>query len=286
MKILEVFKLWVESSQKILTDLASHRISQAVDIFKAVKKAVDTVNSNELSKGEKPTEFFEMVAKHISESPQKVNKLRNIAHMALKEYKTAIEQTSAQMVLDLGQDSKLANSIPDYKVGFILRSVLGANASSDYTLKQNDTEQFMTVLKASLKDGGNYADMVKHFESLSGLCGHLANGTLFDNPFFKVDKKTDKDPEKKTDKKTETIDLAVHKKTINENDKAHKAKTKEMTASNAVLQEKVKALGLANAKYIKKIAELNAQVKALQADNSQMAKILYSETNRKLTVEK
>ena len=302
MNILELFNLWIEAAQKSLTDLATRRINASVDLFKAIKSAVELADANELTKGQKLGDFFKQVADTVEESIQKVNKLRNIAHMPVKEYKLAIEQTSAQMVLDLGQDSRIVDDITDYKVGFILRSVIGANRTSGYALKQSETEQFMTMLKASLKgadesikrDGftgkveTDYTYLARHFGSLTGICGALATGTLFDNVYFKAEKlnelwsvveETPEETEPKEPKK-ETVDLDVHKKAINDNNEAHNEKNKELVDSNTTLQDKVKEQAADIANYIQKIADLQGRIKELETTVSIQHKQLVEAADR------
>jgi len=299
MKVIELFTLWVASSQKILTDLASRRLNAAIDLFKAVKKAVELVDGNELEKGQRVGDFFTQVAERVMESPQKINKLRNIAHLTASRYKEYVQLTSAQMVLDLGQDSRLADSIKDYKVGFIMDNVIGAyednvSANGGYKLSQNDTERFMTLLKGSLKEAdttdkregfngdfhNDFYYLAKHFGSLCQLCVRVGKGTLFTDPYFTatdllakwdaVEEKDDKEPEKKN----ETIDLDDHKNALKDNNDAHNEKNKELTTSNTTLQEKVQELSKANAGYIEKIAKLNNRIKELESDNAVMAKSL------------
>ena len=202
MSIVALISLWAEAAKVHLGNLTTRRLNGAVDLFKAVKTAVAlwTEHSGEIT-GASSGEYFGKVAEIAVESSQKIQKLRNIVWMSAAEYKELVAATGTQIVLDLGQDSRMSENIADYTTGFIVRSVIGANRSSDYRLTQTDAQEFMTLIKGHIKLS-EYDTLVKNFGSLSKLCDALGTGKLWNHKYFAADPKDakkDDDPPKKVE---------------------------------------------------------------------------------------
>lgn len=157
--------------------LVAHRIASHVALFTKVKTAVETWATGSILGG--ASDYFYGLASEVKESPQKINKMRNIAHLESGEYEDMVEQTSAQIVLDLGQDSRISRSIHRYNVGFILREVLRSNRNSEYTLIQDDCERFMGFVKGYIKNGH-----LVRLQDLSSLCFLCGSGCLWDHEHF------------------------------------------------------------------------------------------------------
>ena len=167
-----------ESSNSTSVRLVDHRIASHVALFAKVKTAVELWSSGSAVGG--AGAYFKALAKEVKESPPKISKMRNIAHLELAEYRAMVEQTSAQIVLDLGQDSRINRSIKRYNVGFILREIMRANRNSRYCFTQDDSEKFMGFIKSHIKRGH-----LSRMEEISNLCYVCGCGRLWGHNYFK-----------------------------------------------------------------------------------------------------
>lgn len=274
MSIVALISLWAEAAKVHLGNLTTRRLNGAVDLFKAVKTAVAlwTEHSGEIT-GASSGEYFGKVAEIAVESSQKIQKLRNIVWMSAAEYKELVAATGTQIVLDLGQDSRMSENIADYTTGFIVRSVIGANRSSDYRLTQTDAQEFMTLIKGHIKLS-EYDTLVKNFGSLSKLCDALGTGKLWNHKYFAADPKDakkDDDPPKKV----ETISVSDHKRILADANLANTENGKATKKANVKLAKNHKKMEGECEKLRALYDAALVRIKELECENSELVKVMF-----------